>query len=110
LTNRVASDPALTTSRPGKRRRSVSAPAAALARWSSVAGWAWLNSSGDSHTSRPSSRAASAAVMSRRSSWPRILTALQCRSSPLISSSRRVVAASNTGRVLIPPPYTVPTS
>ena len=70
-----------------------------------VASRLFLNSSGESQTCRPPSLSASvAAVVSLPMSVPWNRTALQCRSSRMICSSRQVMAGSKTRRVTKPPP------
>jgi hypothetical protein len=58
---------------------------------------------GENHTRRPASAAASAATRSLPLSAPLIRTELQCRSSAMIRSSHRTTSGSKRSRVLCPP-------
>ena len=106
--NSVSSEPTSRTNRSGYCARSASAFPAALVIYASVSAWLLSHISGDSHTSSPNCSAISAALTSRLISSPQIRTALQCRSSRMISSSRCTTFGSKSGRQL--PAITRPTS
>ena len=104
----VDSPPTLNTTLSGHCLWRASRGAAALAKYATVSSSLLSHSRGESHTSSPSSSAAVAAVTSRPMSLALMLTALQCRSFLMISSSRCTTFGSKTGRQL--KPITAPTS
>ena len=94
----VSSHPATKTRRPGyAAARGAAAVAAATSR-DVVSSCGYSKKAGENQTSSPRASASSATSVSRLTSLPTIRTAFACRSSRMISSSRRTTAMSSALR------------